>query len=56
MDLDVTARTIISGLVNGQTIKGNVSAALNTAGGGRSRCEFSRLPLNFTPATLGTHT
>lgn len=56
MDLEVTARTLISGLVNGQALEGNVLAELNTGGGGRSKCEFSRLPKRFTPASLGTHT
>jgi hypothetical protein len=54
-DKTVTVRTTISGIVNDETLRGRVSATLNTAGGGRSSCSFTRLPTGFTPATLGTH-
>jgi hypothetical protein len=53
---EITARTTISGIVNGQTMKGNVLASFNTGRGGRSACEFSQLPQGFTPATLGNQT
>jgi hypothetical protein len=54
MRAGVTARTAISGIVNGQPIKGTVQASLDTDLGGRSSCEFSELPLGFNPATFGT--
>ena len=54
-DKTVTVRTTISGIVNDETLRGRVSATLNTAGGGRSSCSFTKLPSGFTPATLGTH-
>jgi hypothetical protein len=54
-DKAVTVRTTISGIVNDETLRGRVSATLNTAGGGRSSCSFTKLPTGFTPATLGTH-
>ena len=56
MKREVTARTTISGFVNGKPLKGNVVATLETDRGGRSSCEFSHLPARFNPATLGTHT
>jgi hypothetical protein len=56
MKREVTARTIISGFVNGQPMKGKVVASLDTGRGGRSSCEFSHLPAGFNPATFGTHT
>jgi hypothetical protein len=56
MKREVTARTIISGFVNGKPIKGNVVASLDIDRGGRSRCEFSDLPEGFNPATFGTQT
>ena len=55
-DKDVTVRTQISGIVNGEPLKGRVVATLNTGLGGRSACRFSKLPSGFTPATFGTHT
>jgi hypothetical protein len=55
-DKSVTVRTTISGMVNGEAMKGRVVATLNTGQGGRSSCSFSRLPTGFTPATFGTHT
>jgi hypothetical protein len=54
MHAEITARTIISGIVNGQAMKGTVLASLDTDAGGRSACEFSSLPRGFTPATFGT--
>jgi hypothetical protein len=56
MKREVTARTTISGFVNGQPMKGKVVASLDTGRGGRSSCEFSHLPAGFNPATFGTHT
>jgi hypothetical protein len=54
MPSEIIARTVISGVVNGQAMRGTVLASLNTDLGGRSACEFSDLPRDFTPATLGT--
>ncbi len=56
MDVDVTARAIVSGFVNGEAVNGKASTVFNTGRGGRSTCEFSDLPDGFRPATLGTHT
>ena len=55
-DKSVTVRTTISGIVNGEAMKGSVVATLNTGRGGESTCRFSRLPSGFTPAIFGTHT
>jgi hypothetical protein len=54
MATEITARSVVSGIVNGQALKGNVLASLNTDRGGRSSCEYSELPRGFTPATFGT--
>ena len=54
MPAEITARTVISGVVNGQAMKGTVLASLNTDLGGRSSCEFSELPRGFTPGSFGT--
>lgn len=54
MPAEIAVRTTISGIVNGEVIKGNVLASLNTDVGGRSACEFSDLPRGFTPAVFGT--
>jgi hypothetical protein len=56
MAKDIVARTAISGVVNGQLFKGNVLASFNTDSGGRSTCQFTQLPLEFTPGTFGTFT
>ena len=56
MPTEITVRTAISGIVNGEPIKGYVLAALNTDVGGRSACEFSYLTRGFTPAAFGTFT
>jgi hypothetical protein len=56
MDTEITARTTISGIVNGQTMKGHVLASFNTDGGGRSSCEFTALPETFNPGTFGNQT
>jgi hypothetical protein len=56
MHKDITARTTISGTVNGHAMKGNVLATFNTGRGGHSACEFSQLPRGFTPATFGNQT
>ena len=50
----VKARTVLSGIVNGQLMRGTVEASLNTDEGGSSACDFSELPRGFTPATFGT--
>lgn len=54
-DIDVVLEGHITGLVNGEMVKGAVTAALNTGRGGRSSCVFSRLPSGFDPATFSTH-
>jgi hypothetical protein len=54
-DIDITARSTISGFVNGSAMEGRVSALVNTGRGGSSTCEFSKLPDRFTPGTIGTH-
>jgi hypothetical protein len=53
--IDVTARTTISGTINGSPLEASVVATFNTSGGGRSTCRFTKLPTGFNPATLGTH-
>jgi len=55
-DREVTAKTNISGIVNGHLMSGSVVATFNTGRGGRSSCEFAHLPPNFTPATFGNQT
>ncbi len=55
-DVTVTARTTVSGIVNGHAMKGNVLATFNTDRGGRSACKFPILPPGFTPATFGNQT
>ena len=54
MPTEITARTVIAGVVNGQAMKGTVLALLNSDVGGRSSCEFSHLPQGFSPGTFGT--
>ncbi|HZB28687.1 MAG TPA: hypothetical protein VE465_00830 [Streptosporangiaceae bacterium] len=54
MVTEIAVRTAISGIINGEKIKGNVLATLDTDFGGRSACEFSDLPRGFTPAAFGT--
>ncbi len=55
-DIDVTSRSTISGTVNGSTVEGKILATFNTGRGGTSTCDFSQLPMGFTPGTFGTHT
>lgn len=55
-DKTIAVRTQISGIVNGETLKGRVTATLNTGRGGKSTCAFSKLPRGFSPATFSTHT
>lgn len=55
-DIDVTARTTMSGTVNDSPIEVDVLATFNTGRGGSSTCTFTKLPTGFNPATLGTHT
>jgi hypothetical protein len=54
--IDVVSRTVISGSINNDAVKGRVSATLNTGRGGSSTCEFEQLPASFTPGTFATHT
>lgn len=51
---NITVHSIISGIVNGQALRGSVEATLDPDRGGRSACEFAELPTSFTPATFGT--
>ena len=55
-DKAIAVSTQILGIVNGETLKGRVTAELNTGRGGKSTCVFSKLPTGFSPATFGTHT
>ncbi len=55
-DIDVTAKTTISGTVNGSPLAVDVLATFNTGRGGSSTCTFTKLPTGFNPASLGTHT
>lgn len=55
-DIDVTAKTTLSGIVNGNPMEVDVLATFNTGRGGSSTCKFTKLPTGFNPATLGTHT
>jgi hypothetical protein len=50
--VDVVSRSTVTGTVNGAALTAEVSATFSTVKGGRSRCEFSRLPTGFTPGTL----
>jgi hypothetical protein len=55
-DIDVTAKTTVSGIVNGSPIEVDVLATFNTGRGGTSSCTFAKLPAGLNPAALGTHT
>jgi hypothetical protein len=55
-NIDVTAKTIVSGNINGSPIEVDILATFNTGRGGSSTCTFTKLPPDFNPATLGTHT
>ena len=55
-DIDITAKTTISGTVNGNPLAVDVLATFNTGRGGSSTCTFTKLPTGFNPASLGTHT
>jgi len=55
-NVDIVSISSISGAINGMPIEATVSATFNTGRGGRSTCEFSKLPSGFTPGTLSTHT
>ena len=54
-DIDVTARTTMSGVVNGSPLEATVVATINTGRGGSSTCTFTKTPTGFNPASLGTH-
>jgi len=54
-DIDVTARTTMSGIVNGSPLEATVVATINTGRGGSSTCTFTKTPTGFNPASLGTH-
>jgi hypothetical protein len=53
--IDISLRGRIAGSVNGSVVEGEVTASLNTGRGGRSACQFTRLPPNFTATTFGTY-
>lgn len=55
-DINVNAKTMYSGIVNGSPMEVDVLATINTGRGGSSTCTFTKLPPGFNPATLGTHT
>lgn len=55
-ELDIVARTKISGAINREPYEGEVVARFNTSRGGTSQCAFARLPESFNPGTIGTHT
>lgn len=55
-NVEIVARTEVTGAINGAALRGHIVATVNTGRGGRSTCEFSQLPNRFTAATLGTHT
>jgi len=55
VDRDIVSRTEVTGTVNGGVVAGRVSASFNTARGGRSSCDYQKLPVGFTPGTIGTH-
>jgi hypothetical protein len=54
-EIDVTSKTSYSGIVNDDQLEIDVVATFNTARGGTSTCNFTKLPQTFNPATLGTH-
>ena len=54
--LDITSRTTVVGSINDEAYEGAVVARFNTNGGGKSECQFERLPRRFNPGTIGTHT
>jgi hypothetical protein len=54
-DINVTAKTTVSGIVNGSPIEVEVLATFNTGRGGSSTCRFTKLPTGFNPGSLGTH-
>jgi hypothetical protein len=53
-DIEVTAKTTYSGIINGSPIRVDVLATINTGRGGSSACTFINLPTGLTPASLGT--
>jgi hypothetical protein len=55
-DVNVTAKTSVSGNVNGGPIEVDVVATFDTGRGGSSTCKFTKLPTGFNPASLGSHT
>jgi hypothetical protein len=55
-NIDVTAKTTVSGNVNGSPLEVDILATFNTGRGGSSTCTFTKFPPDFNPATLGTHT
>jgi hypothetical protein len=54
-EIEITAKTTYSGVINGSPIKVDVLATINVGRGGSSTCTFVALPTGFNPASLGTH-
>lgn len=54
-DIDIIAKTNISGIVNGSPLEANVVTRLNTGRAGSATCTFTKLPDGLNPASLGTH-
>ena len=54
-EIEITAKTTYSGIINGSPIKVDVLATINVGRGGSSTCTFVGLPTGFNPASLGTH-
>lgn len=55
-NVEIVSRSSIFGTINSMPIDATVVATFNTGRGGRSTCEFSKLPSGFTPGTLSSHT
>jgi hypothetical protein len=53
-DVEITARTRVSGFVNNSPIEGSVVATFYTGRGGSSTCRVTKLPAGLQPASLGT--
>ena len=53
--LEVVSRTNITGTINDSAVEGTVFATIDTGAGGSSSCTFPKLPIEFNPATIGTH-
>jgi hypothetical protein len=54
--IDITSRTSVVGMLNGEPYEGEIFAKFHTVIGGSSRCTFTKLPDAITPAAINTHT